>query len=381
MLKEAVIVAAKRTAVGKVGGLFKEIPPEELAAVLIRNIVKHYKLDPSDIDEVILGNAVGPGGNLARLASLQAGLPFETPALTVDRQCGSGLEAVNLAMRLVQSGAGDIFLAGGVESTSLAPWKIAKPTSIYAPEGPTVFTRARFSPDVIGDPDMGIAAENVAEVFGISREDQDRFSLSSHKKAIHSQKTGQFDNEIIPVDGMSIDECPRENTNIEKLTKLKPVFKGNGTITAGNACPVNDGAAIVLIMSAEKCKELGLEPAARFVDAASAGVDPNLLGIGPIPAVRKLLKRTGLTIDMIDLFEFNEAFASQVLASVRELKIPEEKLNIGGGALAIGHPYGASGAILITRLCAELKRTGAKRGLATLGIGGGLGVATLIEAF
>ncbi len=186
---------------------------------------------------------------------------------------------------------------------------------------------------------------------------------------------------MIPVEGMSMDECPRENTNLEKLAKLKPVFKENGTVTAGNACPINDGAAIVLIMSAEKCKELGFKPIARFVDAASAGVDPNLLGIGPIPAVRKLLKRTGLTIDMIDLFEFNEAFASQVLASVRELKIPEEKLNIGGGALAIGHPYGASGAILITRLCTELQRTGAKRGLATLGIGGGLGVATLIEAF
>ncbi|WP_110113100.1 thiolase family protein [Bacillus sp. CGMCC 1.16541] len=378
-MREAVIVAAKRTAVGKIGGMFKDVPPEELAATLIRQIILDYQLHPSSIDEVVLGNAVGPGGNIARLSALQAGLPVTVPGVTIDRQCGSGLEAINIAMRFVQSGAIDVVLAGGVESSSLAPWKLAKPTSLYHPGGPNLVTRARFSPDCIGDPDMGVAAENVAKQFHISRDDQDTYALHSHQKAIHAQQTRRFEMEIVSVNGMIRDECPREQTSKEKLAKLQPVFQQGGTVTAGNACPINDGAALVLIMSAEKCIELNLTPIATLVDATSAGVDPNILGVGPIPAVQKLLERTNLSISDIDVFEFNEAFASQVLASIRALHIPEEKLNLGGGALAIGHPYGASGAILITRLCTEMQRTGAKRGLATLGIGGGLGVATLLE--
>ncbi|MBM7703584.1 acetyl-CoA C-acyltransferase [Metabacillus iocasae] len=378
-MREAVIVTAKRTAVGKVGGMFKDIPPEELAATLIRHILQDCKLHPASIDEVVLGNAVGPGGNLARLAALQAGLSVTVPGVTIDRQCGSGLEAINMSLRLIQSGAADIVLAGGVESSSLAPWKIAKPSSLYHPGGPALFTRARFSPDFIGDPDMGVAAENVAKQFRITRDDQDTYALNSHQKAIHAQQTGRFQEEIVSVNGIAKDECPRQQTSKEKLASLQPVFQEGGTVTAGNACPINDGAALVLIMSVEKCKELGLSPLARFVDATSAGVDPNILGVGPIPAVQKLLKRTNYSIEDIDVFEFNEAFASQVLASIRALHIPENKLNLGGGALALGHPYGASGAILVTRLCAEMKRTGAKRGLATLGIGGGLGVATLLE--
>lgn len=376
-MRNAVIVAAKRTAIGKVGGMFRHVPPEELAGTVIRALLDEYPVPAESIDEVILGNAVGPGGNLARLSALTAGLPVEVPGVTVDRQCGSGLEAVILAARLIQAGAGDIYLAGGAESTSLAPWKLAKPFNHFK-EFPQVMQRARFSPPSLGDPDMGIAAENVAERYGITREEQDQYALNSHRKAVHSQKTCRFADEIVPVRGIDRDECPRPDTSLEKLAKLPPVFKEGGTVTAGNACPINDGAAVVLLMSEEKCRKLNLEPVARFVDAASAGVDPNYLGIGPVPAVKKLLARTGLSVDDIGLVEFNEAFASQVLASLRELRIPEDKVNPGGGAIALGHPYGASGAILVTRLCAEMKQNGRKYGLATLGIAGGLGLAMLL---
>ncbi|WP_216830150.1 thiolase family protein [Alkalihalobacterium elongatum] len=378
-MKEAVIVTAKRTAVGKVGGMFKDLPPEQLVAPLIQHIIKELDLDKASIDEVILGNAVGPGGNIARLSSLTAGLPVTVPGVTVDRQCGSGLEAINLAARLVQAGAGDIYFAGGVESTSLAPWKIAKPSSLYHPKGPELFTRARFSPDEVGDPDMGLAAENVAEAHHISRQMQDEYAYNSHRKAVQATESGLFREEIVPINGMTADECPRKTTTLEKLSTLPPVFKENGTVTAGNACPINDGAAVVLIMSHDKCRELGLQPTLRFIDAVSAGVDPNYLGIGPVPAVTKLLQRQQLAVQDIDIVEFNEAFASQVLASLRALEIPLEKVNRNGGALAIGHPYGASGAILVTRLVTEMKRQNLKRGLATLGIGGGLGLATLFE--
>lgn len=371
------IVAAKRTPIGKVGGVLKNIPPEQLAASVIRELVVEYNLPVSEIDEVILGNTVGPGGNIARLSLLTAGLPYEVSGVTIDRQCGSGLEAINMAARHIQAGAGDIYLAGGVESTSLAPWKMEKPRSIYG--SPRFYSRARFSPEEIGDPEMGMAAENVAEAFHISREDQDAYALRSHQKAIQSQISGRFDSEIVPINGIAKDECPRGNTSLEKLSSLNPIFKKNGTVTAGNACPINDGAAVVLLMSEEKCLQLGLTPLARFVDSTSVGVDPNLLGIGPVPAVKKLLKRNKLRVTDIDLVEFNEAFASQVLASLRELQIPEKIVNLGGGALALGHPYGASGAILVTRLFTELVTLGKGRGLATLGIGGGLGVATLIE--
>lgn len=374
-----VIVMAKRTPVGKMGGMFKTVPPEKLAAAVIKAIIEESGIDPAEIDEVIFGNAVGPGGNIARLSLLTAGLPEQVPGVTVDRQCGSGLEAVNLACRLVQSGAGDIYIAGGVESTSLAPWKIEKPVSLYDMRGPKIFTRAKFSPDTSGDPEMGEAAENVAEAFNISREEQDWFAWKSHQKAVAAMKEGRFQNEIVEVNGFIKDECPKEKLSLERLAAMKPVFKENGTVTIGNSCPLNDGACAVLVMSERKCKELKLKPALKFVDCTSAGVDPKLLGIGPVPAVQKLLARNRLKMADIDLVEFNEAFASQVLASAKELNIPQEKLNVGGGALAIGHPYGASGAILVARLCTEMKRIKGKRAIATLGIGGGLGIAALYE--
>ncbi|ASN07153.1 thiolase family protein [Virgibacillus necropolis] len=374
-----VIVLAKRTAVGKIGGMFRNIAPETLGAQVIQALVKESKINPSDIDEVILGNVIGPGGNVARLTALTAGIPVEVPAVTVDRQCGSGLEAINIACRQIQAGAGEIYIAGGIESSSLAPWKMEKPSSIYG--NPSIYTRARFSPDSIGDPEMGVAAENVAEEYHISREEQDLFAYNSHQKAITASMEERFKNEMVVVQGKERDECPRSRLSMKTLSALKPLFKENGTVTAGNTCPINDGAAAALIMTEQKCEELGLKPVLKFIDATSVGVDPNLLGIGPIPAVKKLLKRTQLTIADIDLIEFNEAFASQVLASINELHIPYDRLNVGGGALAFGHPYGASGAILVTRLCTEMQRKKGKQAIATLGIGGGLGLATLFEGY
>lgn len=386
MSRKAVIVRAKRTPIGKIGGMLREIPPEQLVAVLIKDLIKETGLDPALIEDLILGNTVGPGGNLGRLSALTAGLPVSVPGLTVDRQCGSGLEAIIQAARAVQAGAGDIYLAGGVESTSLAPWKMEKPATPY--QLPRLYSRARFSPDSVGDPEMGEAAENVAELYHISRADQDLYAFNSHQKAVSSQDEGRFESEITPIvwktkEGdirITDDECPRRDTSLEKLGRLSPVFREGGTVTAGNACPINDGAALALVMSEEKARELRLSPVLEFIDATVAGVDPNLLGIGPVPAVEKLFQRQGLTSKDLDYVEFNEAFASQVLASLRGLEIPEDRVNWGGGALALGHPYGASGAILVTRLTAEAAHFRGKLGLATLGIGGGLGLAALFRS-
>ncbi|AZK47451.1 thiolase family protein [Paenibacillus lentus] len=382
-----VIVAAKRTAIGKYGGMFKETPPEVLTAEVIKAILNDMLVQACEIDDVILGNVVGPGGNIARLSALTARLPVEVPGLTVDRQCGSGLEAINIAARLIQAGAGDVYLAGGVESTSRAPWKIEKPLLLYSRDLPAVMNRARFSPDFIGDPDMGTAANNVADKYGITREEQDSYALNSHRKAVQSLRSGRFHREVVPVTitvdkeirTIDKDECPRSNTSLEKLAALRPIFEADGTVTAGNSCPINDGASIVLMMSLEKAMALGIKPLLKYVDSTVAGVDPHYLGIGPVPAVRKLLARNHLSVKDIDIVEFNEAFASQVLASLQQLHIPPEIVNVGGGAIALGHPYGASGAILVTRMCSEMQQMKAARGITTLGIGGGMGLATLWE--
>lgn len=382
-----VIVAAKRTAIGKYGGMFKETSPEILAAEVIKAVLSEIPVQAGEIDDVILGNAVGPGGNIARLSALTARIPVEVPGLTVDRQCGSGLEAINIAARLIQAGAGDVYLAGGVESTSRAPWKIEKPLSLFGRDFPAVMSRARFSPDFIGDPDMGIAANNVADKYGITREEQDSYALHSHQKAIESLRSGRFHREIVPVKipvnkefrTIDTDECPRPNTSLEKLADLRPVFEAAGTVTAGNSCPINDGASIVLMMSLEKAMALGIKPLLKYVDSTVAGVDPHYLGIGPVPAVRQLLARSDLSVKDIDIVEFNEAFASQVLASLQQLHISPDIVNIGGGAIALGHPYGASGAILVTRMCSEMQQMKAAKGITTLGIGGGMGLATLWE--
>lgn len=381
-IKEAVLVMARRTPVGKIGGQLSSLEPEQLLAPLIRLLVTEAQLPPEWIDDVIIGNVVGSGGNIARKSVLEAGLPVTVPGVTVDRQCGSGLEAIIMAARLIQSGAGEIFLAGGAESVSRAPWRMFRPGTLTGT--PTLYTRAPFTPFAYGDPDMGLAAENVAAKYGITREAQDLYALESHLKAVRAQSTGRYVPELVPlqINGLRIaeDECPRPDTSLGKLRSLPPVFAENGTVTAGNACPINDGAALVLIMSRDKCEQLNLTPILRFVDSQAAGVDPRYPGIGPVPAVRKLLCRQGLTIGDVDIVEFNEAFAAQVLASLQELQLPADKVNPGGGALALGHPYGASGAILMTRLYSEMLQTPYKRGMATLGIGGGMGLAVLVEA-
>lgn len=376
-MNRAVIVQAYRTPIGKKGGIWKGIAPERLAAEVMKKLVEDCRVNPGEIDDIILGNAVGPGGNLARLSSLTAGFPVRIPGVTIDRQCGSGLEAINLAARLIQAGAGDVYLAGGVESTSRAPLKM----ETFEPNTePRIYSRARFSPGEIGDPEMGEAAENVAERYGISREEQDRYALSSYRKTIHSLQNQAFQDEIVPIYQISKDESPRISTDYEKLIqRMKPAFRKNGTVTAGNSCGLNDGAAVALLMSESKAEALGLTPKLVLVDAVSEGVDPNYLGIGPVPAIMRLLERNRLRIQDIDLIEFNEAFAAQVVASLKLLDIPWEKVNQGGGAIAYGHPYGASGAILVTRLCREIHYSKARFGIATLGIGGGIGTATLFE--
>jgi acetyl-CoA C-acetyltransferase len=385
----ALIVAARRTPIGRVGGALRRLPLEALVVPVLHAVLADAGVAADEIDDVILGNAAGPGGNPARLALLAAGLPTQVPGVTVDRQCGSGLEAIILACRLIEAGAGEIYIAGGVESASTAPWRLERPASLYG--RPRLYDRARFSPDAIGDPEMGVAAENVARTFAISRDRQDRYVLASHRKAVASQASGRFQAEIVAVAGgddepVGEDECPRAATDLAKLAALPPAFVEGGTVTAGNACPVNDGAALCIVMSERRAGALGFHSGLTFIDAAARGVDPNLLGTGPIASTRALFARhPHLSIGDIDLVEFNEAFAAQVLACLDALAIPEDRVNVGGGAIALGHPFGASGAILVCRLFSEMVRNAdggprpARYGLATLGIAGGQGITALFE--
>ena len=362
-MTRAVIVKAKRTVIGKKGGMLKDYSPEQLAAAVIRDLVQDL---PEQVDDIILGNVVGPGGNIARLSSLESDLPFSVPGVTIDRQCGSGLEAIRLACHLIQGGAGQIFIAGGVESTSQSPYE----------------KRARFSPERFGDPEMGMAAENVAEKYGITRQMQDEYAQLSYERAIHSLQSGYFLDELVTIDDLPLqDEGLNPKQNYERmLRRLSPCFKEDGTVTLGNCCGINDGAAAVLIMSEDKAEELGYKPILRFVDSAVTGVNPNYPGTGPIPAISQLLSKYFLTIQAIDLFELNEAFASKVVACAKELSIPYERLNVEGGAIALGHPYGASGAILVTRLFYEVQRHKTNYAISTIGIGGGIGIAVLWES-
>jgi len=385
-IPKAIIIAARRTPIGRVGGTLKSLTVDALMAPVLQALLQDTGIEPHQVDEVILGNAIGPGGNPARLALLAAGFPTTVPGVTVDRQCGSGLEAINLAARLIQSGAGEIYIAGGMESVSTAPWRIEKPRSLY--ELPQFTHRARFAPEALGDPDMGIAAENVAQKYGIGRDRQDEYAYHSHQKALESLKTGRFRDEIVPIylssaTTIDTDECPRPNFTLQRLNKLPSAFQPDGTVTAGNACPINDGAAAVLMVSDRLFQTKQWRSGLQIIDTAAAGVEPTLLGTGPVAAVRKLLNRqSSHNLSNIDLIEFNEAFAAQVLACLDTLNISQAKVNVGGGAIALGHPYGASGAILVTRLFTELVRNPAAShttGLATLGIGGGLGLATLFQ--
>lgn len=375
------MIAARRTPIGRAGGAFADVEPAQLAALVVEALVDETGIAPTEIDEVVIGNAAGGGGNIARLAALTAGLPVGISATSVDRQCGSGLEAIVTACRFIRAGAGDTYLAGGVESVSRAPWRVEPPRRPGAQ--PRFFARARFAPDSIGDPDMGVAAENVARVYGISRERQDAFALRSHQRAVAAADAGRFRREIVSVptrNGLvSGDQCPRRDTSRAALAALPAAFVEGGTVTAGNACPLNDGAAIVIVVSRARARALGAKAGLAFIDAAAAGVDPNLLGIGPVASTQRLIaRRPDLDPRCASAIEFNEAFASQVLASLDALGIPEETVNRDGGAIALGHPFGASGAVLVTRLFTQLVSDAAcvdadGPAFAMLGIAGGLG--------
>jgi acetyl-CoA C-acetyltransferase len=388
--RRPVVIAARRTPVGRAWGTLAGVDAATLLSTVLTDVVAEAAIDPREVDDVIVGNAAGGGGNLARLGALAAGLPVEVPGVTVDRQCGSGLEAIVLAARLVAAGAGQLYLAGGVESVSTAPWRVEPPGRPGVM--PRFYARARFAPEAIGDPEMGVAAENVARAFHVSRERQDAFALASHRRAVAAAEAGRFAAEITPVEttGQTVaaDECPRRDTSAERLARLRPVFAPDGSVTAGNSCPLNDGAAMVVVTSLARARALGRRHALGFVDAAAAGVDPNVLGIGPVASTRRLLKRRpDLRLEDAGVIEFNEAFAAQVLASLEALGIDPGRVNRDGGALALGHPYGASGAILVVRLFTQLVRepapespaAGLGLGLAMIGIAGGLGITAVFE--
>ena len=377
-MNEAVIVAAKRTAFGKYGGKLRHLEPELLLQPLFNYLKNNYAAIVSNIDDVILGNVVGNGGNIARKALLEAGLNQQVPGVTIDRQCGSGLEAVNQACRMIQAGAGSIYIAGGVESTSRAPWKIKRPQSVYDTHLPEFYERASFAPND-QDPSMIQAAENVAERYGISRFEQDKFAWHSHQKTLDAYQHHNITQEITPLtikgEIFEQDESIKTQLTQQTLGRLKPLLP-NGSITAGNCCMKNDGAVLLLVMEKSVAQAYGIQSGLSFIDQVTVGVDPNILGIGPVPAIEKLLAKQQLSLNDVDAVELNEAFASQVLASQQALNIPVEKLNIYGGAIATGHPYGASGAALVTRLFYMEHKY---RTIATMGIGGGMGNATLFE--
>ena len=382
-MKEVVIVSACRTAIGKFGGSLKDVPAADLGAIVIEEAIKRAGIDKAIVDEVVMGNVLqaAQGQNPARQAMIKAGLPVETPAMTINKVCGSGLRCVSLAAQMIKAGDADVIVAGGMENMSAAPYAIPKARYGYRMgNGVLVDTMIKDGLwDAFNDYHMGITAENVAEQFGVSREDQDALGARSQQKACEAIKSGAFKDQIVPVvihgkKGDTVfdtDEFPREGTTVESLAKLKPAFKKGGTVTAGNASGINDGAAAFVVMSAEKAAELGLKPMAKVVSYASAGVDPSIMGIGPVPSSRKALEKAGLTADDLSLVEANEAFAAQSVYVVRELGLDMSKVNIHGGAIALGHPIGASGARILVTLLYGLKEVGGKYGLATLCIGGG----------
>ncbi|NRD79347.1 thiolase family protein [Bacillus sp. BRMEA1] len=387
MNRDAVIVSAVRTAIGRQGSALASVPAHILGAEVIKEAVKRAKIKPEMIDDCIFGNVLSGGGNIARLTALQTGLSLDLPGLTVDRQCGSGINAINLAAQAIRAGDGDIYVAGGTESMSRAPYLMDRPEKPYSPAPPS-FKKSQLSPKEIGDPPMGITAENLVKTYHISREEQDEFALRSQQRMALAMEERRFDEQLVPITipvkkgepvVFKTDEHPRPQTTLEGLAKLQPAFLQGGTVTAGNSSGLNDAAAALVIMSREKAEELGLTPLAVIRDYAVAGVDPNIMGIGPVPAVRKVLEKSGLAMEDMDLIEINEAFAAQVLACQRELEMNMDKVNVNGGAIAHGHPLGATGAILATKAIYELKRSGGRYALITACIGGGQGIATIIE--
>jgi 3-oxoadipyl-CoA thiolase len=398
-MKEAVIVEAVRTPMGRHGGILKDVRTDDLGAYIIAKLVDKTGINKEEIEDVYFGctNQAGEDSrNVARNASLLAGLPYTIPGATVNRLCGSGLEAINQAGRAIQTDHGDLFVAGGVESMTRGPWVMAKPSNAFQRGDVTLYDSSlgwRFPNRRMGELysliNNGETAENVAEKYQVTRQEQDEFALGSHLKAVKAHEEGRLKDELVPFEmtqrkGSPVvydkDEGPRADTSLEKLGALQPAFKKGGTITAGNSSPLSDGAAALLLTTPQKAEQLRLKPMARIIASAAAGVHPNYMGIGPIPATQKALQRAGLTIDQIDLVELNEAFASQVIACIRELGIDPKKLNVNGGAIALGHPLGCSGARLMTTLIHEMKRRGSRYGLATMCIGVGQGIATVVES-
>ncbi len=393
MSKDVVIVSACRTPVGSFGGTLKDTPSRKLGALVMAEAVKRAGLKPEQIEEVVFGCVLqaGLGQNIARQCMIDAGLPIETTAFTINKVCGSGLRAVSLASQLIKAGDVDIVLAGGVENMTMAPYVVPKARYGYRMGNGQLVDEMVFGglTDIFNGYHMGITAENLNEMYGITREEQDDFGFRSQTLASAAQKAGKFDEEIVPVvipgkKGDTIfdkDEFIKHDASREAMAKLKPAFKKDGSVTAANASGINDAAAALVVMSADKAAELGIKPLAKIVTWASGGVDPKIMGIGPVPAVRKALAKANLTIDDIDLIEANEAFAAQSIAVARDLGWDKtmDKVNVNGGAIAIGHPIGSSGARILVTLLYEMKRRGSKKGLATLCIGGGQGTALIVE--
>ncbi|HHW9992877.1 TPA: acetyl-CoA C-acetyltransferase [Staphylococcus aureus] len=392
-MTRVVLAAAYRTPIGVFGGAFKDVPAYDLGATLIEHIIKETGLNPSEINEVIIGNVLqaGQGQNPARIAAMKGGLPETVPAFTVNKVCGSGLKSIQLAYQSIVTGENDIVLAGGMENMSQSPMLVNNSRFGFKMGHQSMVDSMVYDglTDVFNQYHMGITAENLVEQYGISREEQDTFAVNSQQKAVRAQQNGGFDSEIVPVSipqrkgepiVVSKDEGVRGDASVEKLSRLRPAFKKDGTVTAGNASGINDGAAMMLVMSEDKAKELNIEPLAVLDGFGSHGVDPSIMGIAPVGAVEKALKRSKKELSDIDVFELNEAFAAQLLAVDRELKLPPEKVNVKGGAIALGHPIGASGARVLVTLLYQLNDE-VETGLTSLCIGGGQAIAAVVSKY
>lgn len=395
LMEKVIIASACRTAIGKFGGTLANVSAAELGSIVIKEAISRAGISPDAVDQVYMGCVIqaGLGQNVARQSSIKAGVPIQTPAVTINVVCGSGLEAVNMGARMIECGDADIVVAGGTENMDMAPFAMMKGRYGYRmgyPMGKSELVDTMVNDalwDVYNNVHMGITAENICEKWGLTREDLDAFAVASQAKTEKAQADGAFDEEIVPVviknkKGDIIfdkDEGNRPGTSMEGLAKLKPSFKPDGIVTAGNSSGINDGAAAVVLMSESKAKELGVTPMATWICGALAGVDPAIMGIGPVEATKKVMKKTGMTIDDFDLIEANEAFAAQSVAVARELKFNMDKVNVNGGAIALGHPVGASGCRILVTLLYAMKHRGAKKGLATLCIGGGMGCAAIVE--
>ena len=391
MAKKIVLAGACRTAIGVMGGALSTTPAPELGTIVIKEALKRSGVKPEQVDMVYMGCVIqaGTGQNPARQAAVNAGIPVESPAITINVLCGSGLDCVNTAARMIREGEADIIVAGGIENMSMAPYALQNARFGYRMGNNQIYDT--MITDALTDAfhhyHMGITAENVAEQWGLTREELDAFAANSQQKACAAIASGRFKDEIVPVEVkkkketvlFDTDEGPRQGVTVESLSKLRPAFKKDGMVTAGNASSINDGAAAIVVMSEEKAKELGVKPMATWIDGTLAGVDTSIMGVGPIAATKKLFARTGLTIQDMDLVEANEAFAAQSVAVARDLNFDMSKVNVNGGAIALGHPVGCSGCRILVTLLYEMEKRDAKKGLATLCVGGGMGCAAIVE--